>query len=366
MLETLDLQHVVYDIAGELMTAQRPLLLYGAGIHQADAEKEAKAVAQISCVPVVGTWGAADLMPEVGTFGTHGNKYANLAVQNADYILCAGSRLDTKATGYPASSFAPKAKLVMVDIDGAELDKMEKIGRPLYRAIRGDAREFLMMLDRHLMAMAQQEESWPSFGMWRSEIAAWEKAHPVCNEGPYEFVQRLGKYLKPDDVIVSDTGCSLAWMMQAYPFKGERFVHSFNQTPMGYGLPAAIGAAFATGRRVVLITGDGGLSVCATELATVARHCLPVKVVLFNNQGHAMCRQTQRQWLGGEYPSTSYEGGLACPNFRAVARAYGLGVSHDLGSVLDAEGPALFEFRVSEEWGVEGQIKFGEPLAEAA
>jgi acetolactate synthase-1/2/3 large subunit len=359
-------ESIVRNIAVELMTAQRPLLIYGAGIHLAGAEKEAKSVREMSCVPMVATWGAADLIPDCGTFGTHGNKYGNLAVQNADYILCVGSRLDTKATGYPVSSFAPKAKLVMVDIDRAELDKMEKIGRPLYRSIRADAKEFLSMLDRQLMAMAQQEESWPSFGMWRSEIAAWMKAHPVPSEGPYAFVKRLSQYLTPDDVIVSDTGCSLAWMMQAYPFKGERFLHAFNQTPMGYGLPAAIGAAFATGKRVILITGDGGLSVNITELATLAGHNLPVKIILFRNGAHSMCMSTQRQWLNGEYPATSKEGGLHFPDFMEVSFAYGINVVGGVSALLYGDGPAFYQLDVDRDWDVVGQIKFGEPLAEAA
>lgn len=364
MLETLDLQQVAMDIAGELITARRPLLLYGAGVRS--AAEEAAAVRQISCVPMVATWGAADLIPDCGTFGTHGNKYANLAVQNADFILCVGARLDTKATGHPARSFAPNARLVMVDVDPAEINKMASIWRPLYRGIRADAKAFLTMLDRSLMALAQVEESWQRHGGWWDQIEMWKRQHPVTSEGPYGFIKRLGSYLTPYDVIVSDTGCSLAWMMQAYPFKGERYIHAFNQTPMGYGLPAAIGAAFATGHRVILITGDGGLSVNITELATISRHDLPVKIVLFNNHGHAMCRQTQRQWLGGEYPSTSYEGGLACPDFVAVSKAYGLKACRNVEEMLRHDGPALLEVLVGQEWGVEGQIKFGEPIAEAA
>lgn len=144
---------------------------------------------------------------------------------------------------------------------------------------------------------------------------------------------------------------------------------------MGYGLPAAVGAAFASGKRVILITGDGGLAVNITELATIARHSLPIKVLLFNNRGHAMCRQTQRQWLNGEYPSTSYEGGLACPNYRAVAEAYGLqsfstgwagAADNFLKGWLKNEKPGLLELMIDQEHGIVGQIKFGEPLAEAA
>jgi acetolactate synthase-1/2/3 large subunit len=362
----LDLAHVVYDIAEELTCAQRPVFIFGWGIHLAGAEDEAKTFARMGEIPILATWGAADL-PNYGTFGTHGNKYANLAVQNADYIVCVGSRLDTKATGSPASSFAPKAKIVMVDVDRAELGKMQMLRRPLHRAIQADAKIFLGMLLRSLEARWQAEESWSQWKWWNAQLLTWKSQYPAVPYGdpfsPYLIVQELGKHIKADDVIVSDTGCALAWMMQAYPFKGERFVHAFNSTPMGYGLPAAIGACFATGRRVVLVTGDGGLSVNITEMATAVGHKLPIKVILFANGSHSMCMQTQRQWLGGEYPSTTKEGGLSFPDFEAVAKAYGFACPKTLEEMFSTRGPSFLQFQVDREQGVHGQIKFGEPLA---
>jgi acetolactate synthase-1/2/3 large subunit len=200
----------------------------------------------------------------------------------------------------------------------------------------------------------------------------WRRGDSI---NPYVFVDELSNHVAADDVIVSDTGCALGWMMQAYKFKGERFIHAFNNTPMGYGLPGAVGAHLATGRRVVLVTGDGGLGVNITELATIARHAYPIKIILFNNRGHAMCRQTQRQWLGGEYPSTSYAGGLACPNFTAIAEAYGFDAKvtvwpdaarRILETMMQSDRPSLLELAIDQSHGIVGQIKFGEPLAEAA
>ena len=363
--ETLDLRPLVGDIHDELVAAKRPLLVFGAGV----------TVNPLSLrVPVVVTWGARAAFPEAPSFGTHGENAGNLAVQNADYILAVGTRLDTKATGSPASSFAPKAKLVMVDIDQTELAKMEKIGRPLYRSVCADAGEFLTMLSRET-GEGDDAEDLMRWLPWIEQIKAWRKEHPVGyqQEGginPYELVEKLSELMQPDDVLVSDTGCGLAWLMQAFKFKGQKFVHAFNQTPMGYGLPAAVGAAFATGRRVVLVTGDGGLSLCSAELATVARHNLNIKIVLLNNGGHAMCRQTQRQWLGGEYPGTSYEGGLATPDFVEVAKGYGILAARFsfLGGALDlllsgSAIPRLIEFVIPQDAQVSPQIKFGEPLA---
>ena len=333
------------------MQKSRPILIFGNGIKLAGAQKIAREFAAESGIPVCPTWGAIDVFPGcVGAFGTHGVPAANYAVQNADYILCVGARLDTKSTGYPVSSFAPHARLVMVDVDQSEIAKMKKLGRPV-EGIQSDAKEFLIG---------------PRF-IWRPSIQPWkdllESKREEPQGKPYDLVRELGKHVGRRDVIVSDTGNTLGWMMQGYPFKGERFIHAFNQTPMGYGLPAAVGAAFATGRRVVLVTGDGGLAVNITELATVAHHSLPIKVVLFNNRGHGMCRVTQRQWLGGVYPATSHDGGIACPDYSAIAKAYGLRVHYDMRSLFSDEGPGFLELQIPENEGLAYQIKFGEPLA---
>lgn len=334
--------------------AQRPILIFGWGIHLANAENEAIAFAERTGIPVCLTWGAADLMHHdhplrIGTFGTHGNKYANLAIQNADLVISVGSRLDTKATGFPVSGFAPKAKVVVVDIDQCEIDKFRELGRDV-EWICTDAKRFLTNArPRHR----------PD---WLAKINQWKAQYPTSNARPYLEVARLSKYLRPDDVIVSDTGCSLAWMMQAFKFSGQRFIHAFNQTPMGYGLPASIGAAFATGRRVICITGNGGLSVNVTEMATVKHHELPIKIILFENYSHSMCMQTQRQWLKGEYPATSEAGGLACPDFEAVAHAYGISVCLDEQALFDERWksePGFLQLEIDPEQGLSPQARFG-------
>lgn len=358
-----------------LHNAKRPILIYGAGIQS--CRQEAIRFAEATGIPVCLTWGAADLLPHdhplrVGTFGTHGNRYANFAIQNSDFVLSVGSRLDTKATGSPVSSFAPKAKILMVDIDQTELDKFKRLGREV-EGVCADAKSFLSF----------SITNWPrDYSSWLAKINSWKAKYPQVrpehregmNINPYAFIEKLSDYLSPDDVIVSDTGCSLGWMMQAFKFNGQRFLHAFNCTPMGYGLPAAVGAALASGCRVVLITGDGGLAVNITEMATIARHCLPIKIILFNNRGHAMCRQTQRQWLKGEYPSTSYEGGLACPNYRAVADAYDLqtfstqwadAAQNFLEGFLKNHKPGFLELDISQDFGIDGQVRFGKSLEDA-
>ena len=341
---------------------RRPVIALGWGVHLAGARQEAKEMITRLGIPCVTTWGAADIMAGhqlyVGTWGTHGVRAANFAVQNADLVIAIGTRLDTKATGSPASSFAPKANLIMVDIDEHELAKMEKIGRPCI-TVQADALAYINALS--LVG---------DFSEWRAKIEGWKRDYPAIlpeygPESPYRFMEELGKYLTADDLVVSDTGCPLAWAMQTIPFKG-RFIHAFNQTPMGYGLPASIGCAGAHPGRVVLLTGDGGLSENITEFATIRKHNLNIKTILFNNRGHAMCRQTQKQWLRGVYHGTSAKD-LATPDFTAIAKAYGICTrSVDLEVLMRwSEGPAFLELDIDEEQGVSPQVRFGKSIEDA-
>ena len=345
------LRHILAD-------TKRPVIALGWGVHLSGARELARQVVSRLGVPCVTTWGAADIMAGhplfVGTWGTHGVRAANFAIQNADLVVAIGTRLDTKATGSPASSFAPKAKLVMVDIDSAETGKMSKIGRKCDE-INEDAFHYLKGL-----------EIMGNFVDWIEKIRGWQRDYPAilpeyAPGNPYRIMEELGKYLTPEDVVVSDTGCPLAWAMQTIPFKG-RFIHAFNQTPMGYGLGAAIGVAGEHKGRVVLLTGDGGLSECITELATIRKHNLNIKIILFNNRGHAMCRQTQKQWLNSAYHATSAKD-LATPDFSSVAWGYEIRLCDDLQELMATEdGPAFLELMIAEDQGVSPQAKFGFPL----
>lgn len=384
-IDTLDLADCSW--MHELHRSKRPVLVYGWGIRLARAEDEAKQLAHRLGIPVALTWGARDVFPEsdglcVGGFGTHGTRAANFAVQNSDLVIAVGARLDTKATGSPASSFARSARIVMCDIDQAELDKFTD--RKIDYKIRADARQFLSMA--LAMSLAVETHSSPYGGFpdyleWQLQCSEWKTKYQSPSRlwkgvDPYDLIRQLSKFVSADDVIVCDTGFAVAWMMQAYPFKGERFIHAFNQTPMGYGLPAALGAAKATGRRVVYLAGDGSIMPNIGELATIK--ALDIKIIVLNNQGHGMCRQTQRQWLGGIYHATDTEHGLSFPHFVNVALANGvhgacLGSKHseiaDVESALKwlfgLEEAGLFVFDIDPEAHLQPQVKFGRPNEDA-
>lgn len=328
----------------------------------------ALAMARSFGVPVACTWGAIDLINHndplaVGGFGTHGTRSANLAIQNADILLCLGTRLDTKATGTP-SGFAPKARIVMVDIDQAEIAKMPKVGREVF-GICADAGDFIESLTEACDP--------PGLNMhWLWQIKNWREQNVPKGE-VYDLMNEIGRHTNENDIIVSDTGNTLGWIMQGFPFKGERFIHAFNFTPMGYGLAGAIGAAFADPlRRVVCIVGDGGALMSINELATIARHDLNIKIILLNNRGHGMCRHTQRQWLGGNYYATSLEGGLGFPDWEYTAQAFGIQLDLTLDCLFGGvtlpdnkpfAGPCFMEVKIDPDASLAFQVKYGEALA---
>ena len=375
---------VIDECLAALKKAERPVLIFGWGVHLAHAENEARALARAINAPVAMTWAALDLLPAddplaVGGFGTHGVRFANFAVQNADVILSIGSRLDTKATGTPPATFAREAKIMMVDIDCTEIDKFKNLGVHLHLGIHAEAKAFISALLQKLTGSTLPRQS-----LWMAQVAQWKQRYPAClsayaNEekvNPYWMVKKLSEALSNGEIIFSDTGCALAWMMQAFEFKsGQRFYHAFNNTPMGYGLPGAIGASFAKpGARILCITGDGSLQMNIQELATVVRHRLPIKILLINNHGHSMVQQTQEMWLGSNYYATSVEGGLASPDFVAVAAAYGIpavtvdlnaNIANALGQMLASDGPYFLNVEIDPKHRVVPQVKFGRPNEDA-
>lgn len=341
-----------------IFSAKRPIFIWGAGIRP--YAKDARHIAEQLGIPVACTWGAIDLLPSdhplmAGGFGTHGTRAANFAVQNADLVISIGSRLDTKATGHPPH-FARGARIVMVDIDQAEIDKFVHLGRKIDLGICEDAGVFLQYL-----------KAPPLKGDWPARIRAWRKAYdmpPVTWPGinPYQFVKDLAKYTDAETILCSDTGCALGWMMQGFPFKGERFIHDFNMTAMGYCLPAAVGASFASGKRVIAVVGDGSIMMSLPELATIFRHDLNIKIVLFNNQGHAMCRQTQRQWLGSNYVATSVEGGLGFPDWGKTASAFGIYRYYRLEDMFQHNSAGFYVANIHPDAQLIPQAKYGQPL----
>lgn len=357
--------------------AERPVIIFGAGIHCAKAEKEAVAFAKNTHIPVVLTWGAADLFPHndelnMGGIGVCGPRAGNFAVQTADLIIAMGTRLSQMITGGKQDLFAPHAKKVMIDIDPEELNKFGPDTFNIDLPILSDLKTFYEVLpplsmDRH--------------ASWRALIRSWHQKYPICppeyyeakeRVNPYVFIKELSKECKEGDIIISDTGANVSWTMQAFETKpGQRLFSAWNNTPMGYSVPAAAGAALAAHKEIICITGDGGLMMCLEELGTIRRHNLPVKIFLFNNRGHGIQKQTIDTWLKSHYAAVDEKTGLYFPDYQKIAESFRMpyhripnhtNIQELIRHTLKAPGPIFCDVEIIENQKIIPMLKFGSGL----
>lgn len=319
-----------------LRKSDRPVVIAGGGVHYGNSEKQTIEFLRRFHLPVVLTWGAADLLPakdplNMGTVGVCGPRGSNFIVQNADLVIALGTRLSPMITGGKPELFAPKAKKVMVDIDLEELLKFQAGTFTLDLPIHAHLQEFFKACASSLW------EEGDRFASWRSQGRKWVQKYPIYSKkekqppthkvNPHFFIKELSQCASEHAIIVGDTGANLSWTLQAFEVKkGQRILSAWNHTPMGYSLPASIGAAFASEgkREIICLIGDGGLMMCLQELGTLRRWNLPIKVFIFNNQGHGIQRQTIDIWLHSHYVAVDEASGLYFPNYEKLAETFSL------------------------------------------
>lgn len=379
-----DLESSVDLIIDRLNSSERPIIIAGWGVHLASFETKLIDFAEKLRIPIALTWGASDLLPTshplcVGTFGTHGLRHANFAVQNADLIISFGSRLDTKATGSPINTFSRGSIKIVVDIDPFELSKFRSFGLIIDQLIFQDLRD----ANVGSLLLKISSNNFPSKACWLKQIQDWkilyehiDDEHRIlaCKENvnPYLFFNKLSNAITKPTNIVFDTGCSLAWGMQSFIVNAHiRIFHDFNNTAMGWALPAAIASAIVDPHKdTICIVGDGSLMMSLHELAVIKRYKLPIKIFLFNNHGYSMIQQTQDQWLDSDYVASSYDGGLDFPDYKYIASSFSLKyfeansnqpINDLIANILSDSAGILFNIIVSSKMRVIPQVKAGYP-----
>ena len=362
-----------------LIAAERPVVIAGWGLHLSNCEEEFRNFLKKFKVPAVMTWGAADILSQhhqsyVGTFGTHGQRHANFAAQNADFILSLGSRLDTKSTGTPVSSFARGAKRVMVDIDGAEIKKFEHFDLPLNLGINCDLKEFFDIV-ANLDQSASICDDWAAqIASWKSDFTEFDDLNRTKSGGldPYAVIDNIFSAAPEETQFFLDTGATLAWSMQSFcPDSSKRIFHDFNNTAMGWALPACFGAWCSDKTKPYFcLTGDGSLMMNMQELSTIQFHKMPLKLFVINNGGYSMIKQTQEQWLCSKYIASDEGVDLGFPSFERLASAFEMDYFriqsadelqlHQNNIVTDS-GPCFIEIIIPKDARVIPQVKFGRP-----
>lgn len=369
----------IKDLDRLIQTSSRPVLIVGAGVGIADSRREAIRFAENYHLPCAHTFGGADIMPSthklnIGTIGVCGPRAGNFALQTSDLVIAIGTRLSPMVTGGKPNLFAPYAKKVMIDIDPEEFIKFTRQEFILDMAICTDVKKFFTVWEK-------QHKKSRLFDQWLGKIKQWENKYPICPASyiskshlvqPLVFIKELSKLAKPGDVIVGDTGANLCWLLQAWETKkNQRIISAWSHTPMGYALPASIGAAFATGKNILCLIGDGGLMMCIQELATVTRYNIPIKIFIFNNHGHSIQKQTLETWLEGRFEAVDVPSGLSFPDFQKAGQAFGLptltlnrhkNLRKKLSKILSMKGPVLVNVEIDPNARIVPMLKFGKGL----
>ncbi|MCX7746143.1 MAG: biosynthetic-type acetolactate synthase large subunit [Clostridia bacterium] len=307
--------------------AARPLLYVGGGIIHAGAHEQVYQLAKQNSIPAVLTLMGLGAFPSndplyLGMIGMHGARYTNYIVNEADLIVALGVRFDDRATGN-ISRFCPNASIIHVDIDPSEINKIKKSNL----SIVGDVRTFLGKLIP-LVSLNKRPE-------WVSYIEEMKKNYPFMMPEahhlfhPINFIRAVGSLVSSDTIITTDVGQHQMWVAQVYPFRKPRtLLTSGGLGTMGFGLPAAIGAALANPqKRIVCFTGDGSVLMNIQELATLADLDLNVTVLIMNNGHLGLVRQQQELFYAKNFIASKFK---TNPDFSAIGRDFGI-PGYDLG-----------------------------------
>ena len=345
-----------------LNNAERPIILVGHGVRLANALSEFSSLVDKLQIPILTTWNAIDILPTdhelyVGHSGIYGQRGANFAIQNSDFLLNIGSRLSIPQVGYDYSQFARAAKKVYVDIDPHEINKFSS---PPDLAIEADAKDFLNEL--HIAVDSGYLK--PNIEAWKKRCREWRDKYPVelpeyCLRNKpvniFHFISVLSEELADDEIIIpTASGSGFTSSHQALKTKKEQRCFTSNGfAEMGFDLPGAIGACIgANKKRVVTVTGDGGVQMNIQELQTIIHYNLPIKLFILNNNGYLTIRHTENALFNGAQSGTDPETGVSIPNIQNLGQAYGFKtfkitehsyMRETIRRVLNEPGPVICE-----------------------
>ncbi len=366
---------VADEVVAGLAAAERPAIIIGGGIRAAHAAERARVLFRRLGIPVALSIAALDILPHadplrLGLVGMYGNRWANLALAESDFMLVLGSRLDHGVLGADVSPWSRGRKIVQVDCDPGEMRRV--------RGIVGIVADLGAFLDAALPAAAAR--TFPAWAAWHARIAELRAKWPDTAElagcrgiNPNVFMKQLSAASAAAAAFVVDAGQHLWWACQSIePADGQRFLAALGLAPCGWAFPASVGVACTTRRPVVLLAGDGAFQFNIQEFQTVVRGHLPLKIVLLDNGSHGNVRQLQEQVFGGRYTATVPGYGYDVPDFTRVAAAYGVAsrsvsAPDEVGEALrwlwqDENAPALLRVQVETDLNVYPNVPFGAPI----
>lgn len=339
----------------------KPVLLIGNGVRNADAVDMVHAFAKKTNIPVLTTMNGVDLAQDdlhIGFIGTHGNRIANMILNQCDLIVAVGARLGIRQVGRDPKNFAPNADLVRCDIDEYELCRNIKENEKKFKI---DARDFMRMI---------LAEDVRDYSDWRNQCLEAKRLLEKYDIQPGNLTVKMISDILPENPIIAvDVGMNQCWAAQSLNLKGDKGrIHiGGGFGAMGCGLPYAIGSSISINNGIVYcISGDGGFQMNIQELETVKRENLPIKIFILNNKVLGKISETQHFNHGNRFANTTKSGGYTVPEFTKIAEAYGIKATklnsytelvNYKGWISDLE-PCLFDISLPEESYLTPKIKF--------
>jgi acetolactate synthase I/II/III large subunit len=351
VLERIDDGFDIMNFRILLSESKRPVIIAGNGVKLSNSKELFKQVIQKIQIPVCLTWSGIDILEDshplyIGRPGIYGQRAANFILQKSDLVIVLGSRLTLPQSGYDFNEFVRHGKVIMVDIDTTEFKPFVDI------SIHCDCHVFLNNISDFSYTNPD----------WIEECKLLQKQFPNIEDdhkddvflNSYKIIDKISDYLKPDQIIVTDMGTALLSGHQVIRLKeGQIMFSSYGLGEMGYGLPAALGAAISSPEREVLcLNCDGGMMLNLQELQTIIQHKLKVKILIFNNDGYLMIKHTQKMLFNGKYNSVDSNTGIVLPDYMQIAQAFGYTKyriktwdEFDLlfSDFMDYNGPAICE-----------------------
>lgn len=351
-----------------LNASTKPLILAGAGVHFANASQPLLTFSSLYDIPVVSTLHGLGSVPNtyplfLGMGGMHGSYAANMALSECDLLINFGSRFDDRLASDP-NTFAHLAKVVHVDIDASEINKIIQTDL----GIHANALDVLTLLLKYEPFQVNHQA-------WLNDVTFNKVNYPLKPQGmsdwirPQEVIQYIGELTNGEALVTTDVGQHQMWTAQFYPFKhSSQFITSGGLGTMGFGIPAAIGAQLANPKKtVVAFVGDGGFQMTNQELAILNEYNLPIKTVLLNNGTLGMVKQWQHKFFNERYSASVFN---SQPDFMKLTEAYHLKsflitdpktYKQHLDEAFNYEGPTVIEIRISPTEMVLPMVPSGQP-----
>ena len=369
----------INKVLSHLKKSKRPVIIIGGGIRISKTCKELLVFLKGMNIPLITTWSGVDAITHdhknyIGSVGVYGSRAANFVIQNSDFVLSLGSRLDTRVTGGIPKNFARNAIIASVDIDKYELNKNR--GLEIKIKINESLKDFFIYFIKISKNTIINKPE------WIQKSILWKKKYPAVLDSdrqqkkyvnPYFFMERLSKHLKSDDIVIADDGAHLTWTIQALKvLKKQRLFSAFGNSPMGYAFPASIGASIALNKKkIICIDGDGSIQINIQELQTMVSNQLPIKIIIMNNDGYGIIKQFQELYLDKRYEAVNSYNGVTNPNFSKIARAYGIKYSEiknnsDIDKVLmktlKSSSAEFINIFIKPDQKIVPKLTFGSPL----